>query len=69
LRSGTDRKNQYGPRMNDEGIIPFRIDIPERDLADLAARLDRTRWPAEMPGAGRSLRRHAGTRSSSPRRA
>ncbi|MFI6170342.1 epoxide hydrolase N-terminal domain-containing protein [Nocardia sp. NPDC051052] len=31
---------------------PFRIDIPEADLADLAQRLDRTRWPDELPGAG-----------------
>lgn len=26
-------------------IRPFTLDIPEADLADLAARLDRTRWP------------------------
>ncbi|WP_275467299.1 epoxide hydrolase family protein [Streptomyces noursei] len=31
---------------------PFRIDIPEADLADLAQRLDRTRWPDELPGTG-----------------
>ncbi|MEW1659181.1 epoxide hydrolase family protein [Streptomyces sp. NPDC093707] len=31
---------------------PFRIDIPEEDLMDLAERLDRTRWPDELPGAG-----------------
>ncbi len=31
---------------------PFRIDIPEADLMDLAERLDRTRWPDELPGAG-----------------
>lgn len=38
--------------MNDDTITPFRIDIPERDLADLADRLDHTRWPSELPGAG-----------------
>jgi hypothetical protein len=26
-------------------IIPFRIDVPEADLADLRDRLRRTRWP------------------------
>ncbi|MEW2357935.1 epoxide hydrolase family protein [Spirillospora sp. NPDC029432] len=26
-------------------MIPFRIDVPEDDLADLRARLERTRWP------------------------
>ncbi|MGI5230067.1 epoxide hydrolase family protein [Actinoallomurus sp. CA-142502] len=36
----------------DETIRPFRIDVPEADLADLHERLDRTRWPDELPGAG-----------------
>ncbi|MGC0421755.1 epoxide hydrolase family protein [Embleya sp. AB8] len=31
---------------------PFQIDIPEADLVDLAERLDRTRWPDELPGVG-----------------
>ena len=26
-------------------ITPFRIDVPETDLADLRERLQRTRWP------------------------
>ncbi len=44
--------------MNDstesrEGAIrPFRIDIPQADLDDLRARLDRTRWPDQLPGVG-----------------
>ena len=33
-------------------IRPFRIDIPLEDLDDLRARLARTRWPDELPGAG-----------------
>lgn len=33
-------------------INPFRIDIPQEQLDDLHARLDRTRWPAELPGTG-----------------
>ncbi|WP_422773828.1 epoxide hydrolase family protein [Plantactinospora sp. WMMC1484] len=33
-------------------IKPFRIEIPEADLADLAERLRRTRWPDELPDAG-----------------
>jgi pimeloyl-ACP methyl ester carboxylesterase len=32
-------------------IEEFRIDIPQADLDDLADRLDRTRWPANLPGA------------------
>jgi len=36
--------------MND--IVPYRIDVPQADLDDLADRLDRTRWPDELPGAG-----------------
>ena len=31
---------------------PFRVDIPQADLDDLAGRLARTRWPDELPGAG-----------------
>lgn len=33
-------------------IRPFRVDIPDADLADLRERLARTRWPAELPGVG-----------------
>ncbi|MGW5282404.1 epoxide hydrolase family protein [Streptomyces collinus] len=35
-----------------ETIRPFRLSIPQSDLDDLHDRLDRTRWPAELPGAG-----------------
>ncbi|MER6146376.1 epoxide hydrolase family protein [Streptomyces sparsogenes] len=35
-----------------ETIRPFRIDIPQAELEDLHARLDRTRWPDELPGVG-----------------
>ena len=31
---------------------PFTIRIPDDTLADLRARLDRVRWPDEIPGAG-----------------
>lgn len=30
----------------------FRIIIPEDDLDDLRARLDRARWPVDLPGVG-----------------
>jgi len=33
-------------------IDPFRIDVPQADLDDLHRRLDHTRWPDELPGAG-----------------
>lgn len=36
--------------MNDTTIKPFQIDISQHDLADLADRLARTRWPDELPG-------------------
>ncbi|MEU6773590.1 epoxide hydrolase family protein [Streptomyces sp. NPDC046759] len=35
-----------------ERIDPFRLSVPQSDLDDLYDRLDRTRWPAELPGAG-----------------
>jgi epoxide hydrolase len=31
---------------------PFRIDISQGDLDDLAARLAAARWPGEVAGAG-----------------
>jgi epoxide hydrolase len=34
----------------DAEIRPFRIQIPQADLDDLADRLHRTRWPDELPG-------------------
>jgi pimeloyl-ACP methyl ester carboxylesterase len=43
-----------GPRPQttiDNEIRPFRIDIPQADLDDLADRLARTRWPDELSGA------------------
>jgi pimeloyl-ACP methyl ester carboxylesterase len=38
--------------VTDTEIHLFRIDIPQADLDDLRARVDRTRWPDELPGAG-----------------
>jgi pimeloyl-ACP methyl ester carboxylesterase len=35
-----------------EDLRPFRIDFPQADLDDLHERLDRTRWPDELPGVG-----------------
>ena len=31
---------------------PFRIAVPDEDLADLQRRLGETRWPSEIPGSG-----------------
>ncbi|WP_329017748.1 epoxide hydrolase family protein [Streptomyces sp. NBC_01601] len=36
----------------DAAVRPFRIAVPESELADLRDRLDRTRWPDELPGTG-----------------
>ena len=33
-------------------IKPFRIEVPRADLDDLRERLERTRWPDELPGVG-----------------
>jgi epoxide hydrolase len=33
-------------------LTSFRIDVPQADLDDLAYRLDRTRWPDQLPGVG-----------------
>jgi pimeloyl-ACP methyl ester carboxylesterase len=38
--------------LSESDIRPFRIAIPESELADLHQRLDRTRWPDELPGVG-----------------
>src|SRR6478752_3768494 len=37
-----------------EQITAFRVDIPQADLDDLAARLAATRWPDEVTGTGTS---------------
>jgi len=36
----------------DAEIRPFRVEIPQSDLDDLRARLERMRWPDELAGAG-----------------
>ena len=33
-------------------IRPFTIDVPQADLDDLRERLERTRFPDELPGVG-----------------
>ena len=38
-----------------ETIQPFRLDVPDRDLADLRDRLARTRWPDQTEGSGWSM--------------
>ncbi len=40
--------------MSDTAIRPFRVEIPQTALDDLAARLGRTNWPADLPKAGDS---------------
>ena len=36
--------------MADTAIRPFTLDVPQADLDDLRDRLDRVRWPDELPG-------------------
>ena len=38
--------------MTDTQIRPFRVDLPQAELDDLARRLELTRWPDEPPGVG-----------------
>ena len=33
-----------------DDVRPFRVDVPDTDLADLRDRLTRTRWPRPLPG-------------------
>ncbi len=40
------------PEVATDAIQPFTVAIPDTALADLRARLDRTRWPDELPGVG-----------------
>ncbi|MCG5466895.1 epoxide hydrolase 1 [Micromonospora sp. MED01] len=40
--------------MSDTAIRPFRVEIPQTALDDLAARLARTNWPVDLPAAGDS---------------
>jgi epoxide hydrolase len=42
-----------GAERPHEEIRPFRIDIPQPDLDDLADRLARTRWANELPPESR----------------
>ncbi|MGC4818581.1 epoxide hydrolase family protein [Micromonospora sp. DT63] len=46
--------------MTGTAIRPFRVEIPQSALDDLAARLGRTNWPAELPGAGDAYGMSAG---------
>jgi epoxide hydrolase len=39
-------------RKERQVIRPYRIEIPQAQLDDLHERLDRTRWPDELPGVG-----------------
>jgi epoxide hydrolase len=38
--------------MTDQAVRPSRIAVPEHELEDLRARLERTRWSDELTGAG-----------------
>jgi pimeloyl-ACP methyl ester carboxylesterase len=38
--------------MSTTDLVPFRLEIPQAALDDLRDRLDRTRWPAQIPGLG-----------------
>jgi epoxide hydrolase len=47
-----DRAQEGATMDHDAEIRPFRIAVPQDELADLGERLARTRWPDELPGVG-----------------
>ena len=51
MPNDTNRASSTTPPVTDS-IRPFRIDVPEANLADLRDRLVGTRWPDELPGVG-----------------
>jgi epoxide hydrolase len=44
--------DQTAAAATDTSIRPFRLEVPQADLDDLHARLDRTRWPDTPAGIG-----------------
>lgn len=48
------KKNRTGEHgLGDaESIEPFKVDVPQRRIDDLNARLDNARWPDQLPGVG-----------------
>jgi epoxide hydrolase len=53
MRTGSVRDGgDDGVMTTSKDIHPFRIDVPESDLDDLAERLTRARFPAPLPGDG-----------------
>jgi hypothetical protein len=38
--------------MSSTDLVPFRLEVPQAALDDLRGRLDRTRWPEQIPGLG-----------------
>jgi pimeloyl-ACP methyl ester carboxylesterase len=53
--SDSEPRSGLLPSPAADALTPFRIDIPQAELDDLHARLDRTRWPDELPGVGWDL--------------
>jgi pimeloyl-ACP methyl ester carboxylesterase len=51
-RSVTNTPARAAATPRGDAITPFRIDIPQTALDDLKQRLERTRWPDELPGVG-----------------
>src|ERR1700724_872321 len=43
--SGVGRASIEGEAAEDGGIRPFRIEVPDQEIADLQRRIAATRWP------------------------
>jgi pimeloyl-ACP methyl ester carboxylesterase len=50
--SGQGGTRPGGAAPGGDAIVPFTINVPDATLRDLKARLERTRFPQEIPGTG-----------------
>ena len=52
FRSNECRAEMLGDEMTDMAIRPYRVEVPQAELDELARRLRDVRWPDELPGVG-----------------
>ena len=50
MRDTAPFRSRSSTHFPSESIRPFRVQIPQAKIDDLHARLDRARWPDELPG-------------------
>ena len=52
LVNSSSANSAQTPETTSEEIQPFRTEIPQTDIDDLHERLERVRWPSELPDIG-----------------